>query len=194
VAEKLSTGFFWHSPDTAHLDVTDSLCWWQHHYELFEGAILSARDLPLDSVRQVLPQIREEYLDPVTWTVYSDVSDCLTELSLAGWRQLILSNHVPELADLVKNLGLLEFFEAVFTSAEIGFEKPNAAAFGVVLKSLPNDSMIWMVGDNYCADVLGAESVGIPGILVRRCDERAEYCAESLDQVWGIVESDSIVT
>jgi FMN phosphatase YigB (HAD superfamily) len=37
-----------------------------------------------------------------------------------------------------------------------------------------------MVGDNVVADVLGAEAVGIPAVLVRRPDPRAVRYADSL--------------
>jgi ribonucleotide monophosphatase NagD (HAD superfamily) len=37
-----------------------------------------------------------------------------------------------------------------------------------------------MVGDNVVADVLGAEAVGVPAILVRRPDPRAERYADTL--------------
>ena len=37
-----------------------------------------------------------------------------------------------------------------------------------------------MVGDNVVADVLGAEELDIPAVLVRRPDPRAERYADSL--------------
>ena len=37
-----------------------------------------------------------------------------------------------------------------------------------------------MVGDNVVADVLGAEAVGLPAVLVRRPDPRAARYADSL--------------
>ena len=60
-----------------------------------------------------------------------------------------------------------------------GYEKPHAQAFASVLdSSRPVEA--WMVGDNVVADVLGAEAVGIPAVLVRRPDPRAARYAESL--------------
>ena len=37
-----------------------------------------------------------------------------------------------------------------------------------------------MVGDNVVADVLGAEAVGLPAVLVRRPDPRATRYSDSL--------------
>jgi FMN phosphatase YigB (HAD superfamily) len=50
-------------------------------------------------------------------------------------------------------------------------------------------SEAWMVGDNVMADVLGAEAVGIPAVLVRRPDPRAERYAGSLDAVVQFLEA-----
>lgn len=189
ISNYLSSGFFWHSPDTAHLHVSNSAMWWEHHYRIFENAIVNATDLSSDSVRQVLPQIRQEFLDPFSWTVYSDVPFCLSQLASSGWRHMILSNHVPELTDLVRSLGLLDFFETIVTSAKIGYEKPNGMAFHAVIKNLPRNSRIWMIGDNYVADVLGANSVDINAILVRKSNAHADHFAATLEGVPGILES-----
>jgi putative hydrolase of the HAD superfamily len=56
------------------------------------------------------------YLDPADWRVYPDVFPALDGLRAAGHRLAILSNHVPELPDLVAALGFDGFFEAVFTA------------------------------------------------------------------------------
>jgi FMN phosphatase YigB (HAD superfamily) len=37
-----------------------------------------------------------------------------------------------------------------------------------------------MIGDNVVADVLGAEALGIPAVLVRRPDSRAARYADTL--------------
>lgn len=189
ISKHLSSGFFWHSPETAHLHVSNSEIWWNHHYKIFENAIVKTTNLTSKNVQQVLPQIRQEFLNPATWTVYSDVLSSLSELSSAGWRHVVLSNHVPELADLIESLGLLDFFEMIVTSAEIGYEKPNGLAFEAVTKNLPNNSKIRMIGDNYSADVLGAKSVGIEAILVRNKNEHAKLYAESLSEIQSILES-----
>ncbi len=52
-----------------------------------------------------------------------------------------------------------------------------------VLRKLPSDSRVVMVGDNMEADVGGAEKIGIPSILVRRPGERPTIQAETLEGV-----------
>lgn len=160
VSVYLSSGFFWHSPETEHRYVKNSKDWWNHHNKIFEEAIIKTTNLSSGSIQKILPLVQQEFLDPGSWTVYSDVACCLTDLSLAGWKHIVLSNHVPELSELMENLGLLHFFESIYTSARIGFEKPNSLAFKAAMENIPSDAEVWMIGDNYEADVLGSINEG----------------------------------
>ena len=189
ISKYLSSGFFWHSPDAAHLHVIDSAIWWEHHNRIFENAIVKATNISSNRILQILPQIRQEYLDPVSWTVYADVLSSLSDLSSAGWKHVILSNHVPELSDLIESLGLADYFEKILTSARIGYEKPNRMAFDAIIKLLPSNSKLWMIGDSYTADVLGANNANINAILVRKKNELARHSAKSLHEIRSILES-----
>jgi putative hydrolase of the HAD superfamily len=100
-----------------------------------------------------------------------------------GWRHVLLSNHVPELPQLVDRLGLGELFDEVLTSAATGYEKPHPEMFALGLRAAGAHERAWMVGDNYDADVVGAESAGIPAVLVRRDDVRAARRAATLDEL-----------
>ena len=77
------------------------------------------------------------------------------------------SNHVPELPEIVARLGLARYSEAVFTSAETGFETPHPEAFAKARATLGDPASIWMIEDNPVADVAGARAAGMPAVLVR---------------------------
>ena len=89
------------------------------------------------------------------------------ELRNEGWRHVILSNHVPELRRIVDGLGLTPYFERIFNSAEMGYEKLHPRAFQYVMESLGPVREIWMVGDNAVADVQGGRAVGMNALLAR---------------------------
>ncbi len=108
-----------------------------------------------------------------------------------GWKHLILSNHVPELPTLVKELGLSHHFEHVITSALVGFEKPHSSIFEHTIGKLPANSKVWMVGDSYSADVAGAERQGIPAILVRKEHALARLSCSSLRSIASIINNNS---
>jgi putative hydrolase of the HAD superfamily len=101
------------------------------------------------------------------WRVFQDTRPALQATASAGWRNVILSNHVPELPRLVSELGLDDLIERVFNSASIGYEKPNPEAFRHALRGCDDPAHRWMVGDNPVADVAGAQALGIPALLVR---------------------------
>ena len=50
---------------------------------------------------------RTRYVDPaVGWQLFDDTVPALDRLGEAGWRHAVLSNHVPELEQIVAGLGL----------------------------------------------------------------------------------------
>jgi HAD superfamily hydrolase (TIGR01549 family) len=174
----LRDGFPWHTPDVAHPELCDPGAWWEsvraHLARAYEAeGYAAARAAELAAAAQRL------YVDPTTWTLFDDTLPALERLAAAGWTHAILSNHVPELARIVESLGLRSHLAAVHCSAETGFEKPHPRTYAAVLEDLEPDD-VWMIGDNVVADVLGAEAVGIPAILVRRPDPRAARYTESL--------------
>jgi HAD superfamily hydrolase (TIGR01549 family) len=167
VAAGLRNGFPWHVSDQPHLDFADADAWWVPVEELMASAL---RDAGVDRARARLlaRAARERFVDPsIGWRVYDDTLPALAAVRAGGWRNVILSNHVPELGALVAGLGLAAHVDAVFTSAQIGYEKPHPEAFAHVLLASGSPDRAWMVGDNIVADVGGAEAVGVPAILVR---------------------------
>lgn len=99
--------------------------------------------------------------------VFDDTRPALELTAAAGWRNVILSNHVPELPQLVAALGLDDLIERVFTSATIGFDKPHPDAFRYASRESGSPERVWMVGDDPVADIGGAEALGIPALLIR---------------------------
>lgn len=179
---QLREGFPWHRPEVAHPELCDPEAWWASVRPLLARAYEAAGYEPGRSL-ELADAARRLYVDPtVGWELFDDTLPALERLSRAGWTHAILSNHVPELRQIVAALGLDEVVAFLSCSAETGYEKPHVQAFASVLDSL-QPAEAWMVGDNIVADVLGAEAVGIPAVLVRRPDPRARRYADSLTGV-----------
>jgi putative hydrolase of the HAD superfamily len=175
----LREGFPWHQPEVAHPELCEPEAWWASVQPVLARAYEAAGYVPARAV-ELAVAARRLYVDAgVGWTLFDDTLPALERLSQAGWTHAILSNHVPELQQIVGGLGLDGLFTAVSCSAETGYEKPHTQAFASVLDEL-RTAEAWMVGDNVVADVLGAEAVGIPAVLVRRPDPRAARYADSL--------------
>ena len=133
-------------------------------------------------------KVRAAYVDPRRWRLYDDAVPALRDLSSRGWTQLILSNHVPELPEILRALGPEDRFLRVFNSAESGYEKPHPRAYDGVLETIAGAEDAWMVGDNPEADVRGAEAVGLPAILARGHKRGARHHCEDLSGIAGIIE------
>jgi putative hydrolase of the HAD superfamily len=175
----LRSGFPWHRPEVAHPELCEPEAWWASVGPVLSQAYEAAGYAPARAL-ELTHAARSLYVDPkVGWALFDDTLPVLGRLSQAGWTHAILSNHVPELRQIVAGLGLDEIVAFVSCSAETGYEKPHVQAYASVLDALrPADA--WMVGDNVVADVLGAEAVGISAVLVRRPDPRAARYADSL--------------
>lgn len=175
----LNTGFPWHDPDIIRPAGLAPDKWWRKLEPVLARAFERGAQVGSDRATELAKQVRSAYLDTTAWIVYEDAVPVLTRLSGMGWRHVILSNHVPELSWLIESLGLHGHFEAVYTSALTGVEKPNPEAFRRILDTLPKGAAVWMVGDSIESDVRGAEAVGLPAILVRESSNAVTHqCAD----------------
>jgi putative hydrolase of the HAD superfamily len=180
----LRDGFPWHQPHVAHPELGEPEAWWGAVEPVMARAYERVGLAPARA-GELASRVRERYVDPTRgWTLFDDTIPVLERLEEAGWRHLILSNHVPELPALVEGLGLGRLIESVVCSAAIGYEKPHRAAFEVALERCGRPERVWMVGDNPVADVGGAQTVGIDAILVRTPDPGVTRRAADL---WGVL-------
>jgi putative hydrolase of the HAD superfamily len=163
----LRQGFPWHDWRRAHPELSDPDRWWERLRPVLQAALEGAGAERSAAERAAL-RARSEYVRLDRWLLFPDTEAALERLFCAGWRQAILSNHCPELPDLVRGLGLWDYFDVMLTSAAIGYEKPHPEAFALALRELGGPERVWMVGDSAEVDVAGAGRSGIPGVLVRR--------------------------
>ena len=183
----LKDGFPWHTPDRAHPELSTPDAWW----EVVEGLLVRAcLRLGFDEhkSRRYAQEAHERYIDVAGFKLFDDTLPVLQSLREDGWRHIILSNHVPELRDLVEGLQLADLVDDVLSSAVTGYEKPHPMAFELGRKASDNAEELWMVGDNPVADVRGAEAVGIPAILVRETHVEVARKTDDLHGVAALLE------
>ena len=185
----LQTGFLWHNPAKPHTEIKSSEQWWDYLDTLFERTFVGIGIVSADA-KFLAKQVRNVYPYPMSWRLFDDVLPTLEQLSTRGWTHLILSNHVPELQQIIRFLQLDRHISQLFNSAETGYEKPHPEAFLTLLRTLDdNTETVWMIGDNMEADILGAEAVGLSAILVRKFHNQAKYFCETPDQIAEIVST-----
>jgi putative hydrolase of the HAD superfamily len=156
----------WHFPDVVHEHLNDPDDWWAALQPGLAAAAVAAGVSAADA-EAVAAEVRWCYPQPEAFVLYDDTVEALGMFRDAGWRQAIVSNHCPELASLVDGLGIAAHFEAVFSSACTGYEKPHPRSIGLALEHLEVETA-WMIGNSEKADIAAAEAAGIPSVLVTR--------------------------
>ena len=131
----VSEGYPWGKPEESHLHLDTPEKWWDALRPLFVNAYLGV-GLEPDVAHHLAGMFRETYLTPERWRLYDDVIPTLSALSDAGWIHVILSNHVPELADIVEWVGLSPYIVELFNSAQLGYEKRHPATFAEYVPDL----------------------------------------------------------
>lgn len=159
--------FPWHRHSTPHPELSEPDAWWAALAPLLAGAIEGC-GIARGRALELTGAVRARFVDgSVGWRLFDDSLGALQATAAAGLRNVILSNHVPELAQIAAALGLDGLVQRVFTSGLSGYEKPHPQAFRQALDACGEPRVVWMIGDNPLADVQGAEALGIPAILIR---------------------------
>ena len=185
ISNYLKNGFPWHRYDEAHHSYMDN-GWWQYIKILITKA-LSAVGINED-IDKLTKELKDEYMRIEAWSLFDETIESLEISRNKGYANIILSNHIPELEDIIEDLGLLEYFEAVFTFGKVGYEKPNKRIFEELYKNYRYEKY-YMIGDSYKADIIGAQNVGFSPILVRsKNDMNYEKYAQGLFGIWRYIE------
>ncbi len=110
------------------------------------------------------------------------VGESLAKLKRAGYRLGVVSNSDGHVAELLAGLGYADYFETIVDSYIEKTSKPDPRIFYIALErmgrpdlvrqaglaaagSAPNVNVLY-VGDNLRADLIGAESAGLKGLLL----------------------------
>ena len=99
---------------------------------------------------------------------YPDAYNTLAELKDRGYRLGIIANQNPGLERRLADWGLLQFFDVICASAEIGYAKPDRKIFEKALKLAGcTAGECVMVGDRLDNDMLPAKALGMKTVWLR---------------------------
>lgn len=141
---------------------------------------------------EIFEHLRVLFNDPASYRLFPDVHPTLTALKERSLQLAIVSNWNWHLPDLVRELGLTDYFDFIVVSARVGCAKPHPGIFQVALeRAKARPEQVIHVGDSYHADLLGAQAVGITGVLLDREDKVSlddHLKIRSLDELLTILE------
>lgn len=126
------------------------------------------------------------FTQPGVMRLYDDVLPTLETLKTRGYRLGIVSNWSWNLMERCRHLGIDGYFDTITASAYVGYNKPHPAIFQHALAqvAVPPAAAIH-VGDQYEADVVGAQAAGMTGILL---DRRGKAPATSCPTIHNLEE------
>lgn len=81
-----------------------------------------------------------------------------------SYRLAVVSNFTGNLGPCLEELDLMRYFSAIADSSRVGASKPDPRLFRHALESLgdgADEKPVWMVGDNFEADIRPAASLGM---------------------------------
>ena len=174
-------GFPWHCYDEDHSGHTGENFW--KYLNAWYAECYIHFGVPEDIAINAAEKVREKLVNAENYGLYDDVVKSLAETKAMGHTNALLSNNYPELPEVMKGLGILEYFDGLVISGIEGYDKPRSELFDIAKSRFPSDSY-YMVGDNPVADMLGGRNAGMTAILVHNgVHENADYCFDDLYSV-----------
>lgn len=129
---------------------------------------------------------------------YPDVVSTLTELKQRGYKLGVVANQKYGTEQRLKNWNLLQFFDFIAASAELGMAKPEPTIFEWALEQAdcPPQNVV-MVGDRLDNDMAPANRFGIHSVRLLRglgayhkpqsADEKPAYTISSLAELLDLL-------
>lgn len=182
IRQYTKSGFTWDTPDKDYSQMTGDK-WWDYmiHYfhSIYERLGIDQKYIAEASLLAV-----ENVKDVRRYQLFDDAIATLEASKAKGYRNYILSNHIPELGDIISKLGISTYFDGYIISSLVGYDKPRTELFDYAKKLADNPEICYMVGDNPFADIEGGKAAGMKTILVHKeviCE--ADYTFRDLSQI-----------
>ena len=132
-------------------------------------------------------------VSPYQTNLFPNAIETLQELKKEGYQLHIITNGFKEVQFIkLTQSGLLDYFDVILCSEEVGKNKPAKEVFHEAMKRAnaeAHESI--MVGDDYHCDIIGAEKCGIRSILFDTKNGHQEGSHEwqikNLNEIIGLI-------
>ena len=130
---------------------------------------LIAYDCPPEKAADLAPEIfhrMSEELQSMDW-VDPDTPETLRVLKQSGFTLGVVSNRREPFHDALEELGLGSYFDFTLAAGEVNSWKPDVLIFQhAVQRAGSRPACTLYVGDNYFADIVGAQRAGLKPVLL----------------------------
>jgi putative hydrolase of the HAD superfamily len=158
----------------------DDRSWWREVAgQTFTKAL--GAPLPADVMDPLFEKLYAHYAEPAAWRLFDEVKPALHKLCLRH-RLIVVSNFDRRLLKILSGHGLMDMFEKVILSSEVGASKPHPRIFQAALLAADEPAAACLhVGDDPKCDVEGAEMAGMRFFGVQRPGNGLDVLVRLLD-------------
>ena len=145
-------------PDVPGPRPDDGRSWWR---EVVLQTLENAR-VEVEPFDGFFDAVYQEFVMPGIWRLEPGALELLQDLRSAGFRLGLISNFDLRLYEILKHVRILDLFEHIVVSSQVGADKPSPRIFEEALRRFQVEpAELLHVGDDEGADGEGARSVGI---------------------------------
>ncbi len=120
--------------------------------------------------KDLLGRLFDEFAQGDHWRTYPDVIPTLGYLKEQNVKMGVISNWDPRLHQILEELELKQYFDAVVVSSEVGYEKPHKRIFEEARERIgaKESDSFGFIGDEHKADGEGPRNMGWGYSLILR--------------------------
>ena len=120
-----------------------------------------------------------------------EAEEFLKKAKKLGYKILIISNGSKGInPNRIEKSGIKDYFDEVYISEEMGYDKPDVRFFDQLLKKHPNKDEMVIIGDSLTSDIQSGINLGIPTIWFNRTNKvstKPDYEIKSLNEIFDIL-------
>lgn len=171
--------------------------WWSHVVKMtLKDHLPATTDLD-DIARKLI----NKFGTSECWCVAEGGHNLLDKLKNLNKPIGVISNFDPRLNDILQHLNLINYFDFIITSYDIGYSKPDERIFQSAIIKSKNDmqpSNALHIGDDFEKDYVGARAAGWNAILINSDVKSEEIPApqhvfHSLKDLCTTIEQDKLI-
>jgi putative hydrolase of the HAD superfamily len=155
---------------------TDEVCtpdsdrqFWVTIYEFIMNKLEAYYIWSEDRIHRCCHEMYDVFVDAKHYSLFEDVTACLTALSNRGQRLGVISNFAPTLRSILEQKGIAPYLDPIIVSTEVGLEKPNPAIFTLALQRANLEAKdVLFIGDHISNDVWAPQQIGMDAIRIVR--------------------------
>ena len=135
----------------------------------------------VENFEKCFNELHNYFSFPESWPLCSGTKELLEYLNERGVRTIVASNFDYRLKNIVKETVIGKMCETILVSSKLGCRKPHSDFFISICNELklPKENILY-VGDDFENDYQGAQTIGMPAVLLDK-KNKGKNVFESLE-------------